>query len=637
MDFAHLVCAFAFIAIAVDCAFMRRLPSRISDSWGPLCLFGAMMGVSELAQGFSHGAPWLERNTPIPEIAAIIAGLCAIEFSRRALKTEGVLKALPWVAAPALALAAATIHLGQGSDLRHLAWPLLLVPAFISAATALYVIAAKEGSKDMKAAAASLGGAGVFGLLAATFGKHASTVSFHETELLFGFLPSVHLEIACALAAWLALWRAYERLAKERAGALKQRFGLAALCATLAATFLAALAISEWIRVKTQESVRKLTLEESAVMLAFLSPELEIQLTHGDKAGTALSRKLGALRDSHIYASQVRLLEFDGERLRELSSSPNKNKAETAIPDKALEAAKAWAPSMIGPYSCDKAYCLSAIVPIPLSQTGGRKILFELGLDGDMYLSHIGTLRMIPLTAALFAGFVALAFFAIARLNLEAKAELSASEKAKELARWGANVGIWSLKLRGETLSLSRHLLEIIGRADEGESWSYSQWKDLIPESDFEDCARKFRMALSGEAPFFEVEHRIRHRDGRLIWVLSRGKVTLRDEAGKPVMAEGTIMDISALKDTEARLRTSMLRMETAQRLAKLGAWSRDMESDVIELSDEAKRILGLPEGSKPSLGEILAMSHPDDAKRIWDEQARCIAAAEPTLTSPTG
>jgi len=626
MDFAHLVCAFAFIALAVACAFMRRIPRRATDAWAPLCLFAALMGVSELAQAFSRGAPWLEQKTPIAEISAIIAGLCAIEFSRRALKAEGVLKALPWIAIPPLALAAATIHLGQGSNLKHLAWPLLLVPAFISAAAAVYAIGASEKSKEMKAAAACLGGAGVFGLMAATFGSHAEAGPFHETSLIFGFLPSVHLEVACVLAAWIALWRGYEKMAKARAEGAPQSFRLPALCAALAAIFLTALVVSELLSAKMQADVRKLTLEESAVMLAFLSPELEIQLTHGDKADSGLSRKLGALRDSHIYASQIKILEFDGGRMKEFSSSPGSENAEDGLHSCVTEIAKNWSPLMIGPYVSGKTYCLSAFVPIPLAMTGGRKMLFELRLDGDMYLAHLGMLRTIPLASALFASLVALAFFSIGRLNLEAREKLAASERAKEIARWGANVGVWSLKLDKKAIAVSRHLLEIAGYEGEGEEWPYEKWKELIPEDDLKDCAKKFNTLLAGDAPFFEAEHRLRGKDGRLLWVLSRGRVTLRDEAGKPVLAEGTIMDISALKDTEARLRTSMLRLETAQRLAKLGAWSRDMETGAIELSEESKRILGLPEGSRPKLEEILSMSHPEDAQRIWDEQARCVA-----------
>jgi diguanylate cyclase (GGDEF)-like protein/PAS domain S-box-containing protein len=53
----------------------------------------------------------------------------------------------------------------------------------------------------------------------------------------------------------------------------------------------------------------------------------------------------------------------------------------------------------------------------------------------------------------------------------------------------------------------------------------------------------------------YEVKHRLRHKDGRYVWVLSRGKVIRRDAGGRPLRMVGTTTDISALKESEDNYR----------------------------------------------------------------------------------
>src|SRR5262249_25619813 len=62
------------------------------------------------------------------------------------------------------------------------------------------------------------------------------------------------------------------------------------------------------------------------------------------------------------------------------------------------------------------------------------------------------------------------------------------------------------------------------------------------------------------------------------------------------------------------RIRDSERRLEDAQRLAHVGHWERDVETDVALWSDETYRIFGLPpqERSVP-LAELYELVHPED------------------------
>lgn len=98
------------------------------------------------------------------------------------------------------------------------------------------------------------------------------------------------------------------------------------------------------------------------------------------------------------------------------------------------------------------------------------------------------------------------------------------------------------------------------------------------------------------------VEHRALHRDGHPIWVETRLKrLDLGPDATPEVIA--TIRDIGerrlleqSLKLTLDELRTETHRLKMAEEIAGLGRWRRTRDADGFELSEGARRILGLGE-----------------------------------------
>lgn len=92
----------------------------------------------------------------------------------------------------------------------------------------------------------------------------------------------------------------------------------------------------------------------------------------------------------------------------------------------------------------------------------------------------------------------------------------------------------------------------------------------LHPE-DYDRVMENMKNHLSGVTPAYEVEYRIRHRDGHYIWYYDRGTVTKRDQHGHPVLIEGIVFDISESKKLEA----SLLKM--AQTDSLTGVYNRRM------------------------------------------------------------
>jgi PAS domain-containing protein len=66
-------------------------------------------------------------------------------------------------------------------------------------------------------------------------------------------------------------------------------------------------------------------------------------------------------------------------------------------------------------------------------------------------------------------------------------------------------------------------------------------------------------------------------------------------------------------------LQESNARLEEAQRVAHIGHWEWDLETDAVVWSDETYRIFGLEPQERPmDLATLRAMIHPDDRESLY-------------------
>lgn len=76
-------------------------------------------------------------------------------------------------------------------------------------------------------------------------------------------------------------------------------------------------------------------------------------------------------------------------------------------------------------------------------------------------------------------------------------------------------------------------------------------WLKLLHPADKQRAQSLLQRHFAGETPFFEMECRLRHREGHWVWILTQGKVILNSKEGEPLTMAGTNMDISDRKANE--------------------------------------------------------------------------------------
>lgn len=131
---------------------------------------------------------------------------------------------------------------------------------------------------------------------------------------------------------------------------------------------------------------------------------------------------------------------------------------------------------------------------------------------------------------------------------------LRVSEERYSLALEGAHDGIWDWDLVTDRLFVSDRWRKMLGFAPEDEFTRPEDWFSLVVPEDL----RRLRTALNehrrGQTPHLEVEHRVRTKQGRIRWVLTRGAAVC-DDQGRVRRLAGSQTDITRFKEAEARLR----------------------------------------------------------------------------------
>lgn len=127
----------------------------------------------------------------------------------------------------------------------------------------------------------------------------------------------------------------------------------------------------------------------------------------------------------------------------------------------------------------------------------------------------------------------------------------------------GTHVGTWEWNIQSGECRFNDRWAELIGYTlDELSPTSIQTWLDMAHPDDLEISQRLLAQHFSGERGYYDVECRMRHKNGDWVWVHDRGRIVEFDGNGKPLWMSGTHSDISERKLSEAALHRSNADLE---------------------------------------------------------------------------
>ncbi|MEM9217780.1 MAG: PAS domain S-box protein [Cyanobacteria bacterium P01_F01_bin.150] len=157
------------------------------------------------------------------------------------------------------------------------------------------------------------------------------------------------------------------------------------------------------------------------------------------------------------------------------------------------------------------------------------------------------------------------------------------------------------------------------------------QHEFTINHPDYRDeNAQKLEQLLQGDIVSFGGDKLFLKKDSTPVWVHSR--VTLvRDAQGNPLHFLSVVKDISDRKQVETELKATSQRLQEAQRIAQLGNWELDLQTNTLHWSDEVFCIFEIDQSQfGASYEAFLDAIHPDDREIVNQAHTQHLENGEP-------
>lgn len=190
-----------------------------------------------------------------------------------------------------------------------------------------------------------------------------------------------------------------------------------------------------------------------------------------------------------------------------------------------------------------------------------------------------------------------------------------------ELVIKATGVGIWDWQIQTGELFFNDRWAEIIGYSvEELHPIQFETWAENIHPEDFIKAKEILDKHFQGETEFYEVEVRMKHKQGQYVWVSAKGKTIEWYEDGRPKRMTGIHLDIAQRKKNEQNLITTSHLLDQSQKIAKVGGWELDLNSGDLFWTAETYRIHETsPEEFNPTVDAGVNYFLPESKQIITD------------------
>ena len=158
----------------------------------------------------------------------------------------------------------------------------------------------------------------------------------------------------------------------------------------------------------------------------------------------------------------------------------------------------------------------------------------------------------------------------------------------------GLNAGTWEWEISSGKITVNEGWAEIIGRKSEGVGdLTMDVWQGLMHPADRVGVRDALERHLSGRNSHWDADFRMRHREGRWVWVNGRGRIVELGAKERPSRMAGVILNIDDRKRVEETLRERQLRYDQIEVQSRSFFWEVDLDGRYTFVSPAVRSVLG--------------------------------------------
>ncbi|MDP2136214.1 MAG: PAS domain-containing protein [Candidatus Didemnitutus sp.] len=187
--------------------------------------------------------------------------------------------------------------------------------------------------------------------------------------------------------------------------------------------------------------------------------------------------------------------------------------------------------------------------------------------------------------------------------------ELQLGQARYQHALEGARDGFWEVNLATGALLFSSSYERILGYKDFEMPTTIDAYLALVHPEDRQRVVQRRTDYLAGVVPTFDVEARVRHKDGTYRWILARA-AAVRDAAGHPVRMAGSHSDITERRNAELEMHSLHHQLLIASRRAGMA----EVATSVLH---NVGNVLNSVNVSANVIANSIHQSHVKDVARI--------------------
>jgi len=210
---------------------------------------------------------------------------------------------------------------------------------------------------------------------------------------------------------------------------------------------------------------------------------------------------------------------------------------------------------------------------------------------------------------------------------------------------------VWDWDILMGRAYFSPRYKKLLGYEEREMSDADTEWSSRVHPDDLPATKAAIERHFRERTPSCPADFRMRHKDGRYLWVASRGRLIERTPDGRPKRMIGTIADITGQREMEDEIRAlnlnlegrvtertaaldrALMRLRLATDAGEVGVWAWDFASDRLEWDQRIRDWYQAPD-------EVVARGvlydfwrsrvHPEDLARAEDSLARARAVGGP-------